>query len=130
VSKLEGVHPELVEKVKRILFALAELGYPMVVTDGARTLAQQQSLYAQGRTKPGLRVTDADGVTSLSNHQVRSDGYGRAVDCAFLINGKPAWPETGPWRLYGEAAKALGLRWGGDWKRPDRPHIELPAVKP
>jgi peptidoglycan L-alanyl-D-glutamate endopeptidase CwlK len=128
VTKLEGVHPKLVEKVKRILFALAELGHPMIVTDGPRTRAQQAELYAQGRTKPGKIVTYADGVTSLSNHQVRSDGFGYAVDCAFLVKGKPAWPEDGPWKLYGEAAKSQGLRWGGDWKKPDRPHIEL--VKP
>jgi peptidoglycan L-alanyl-D-glutamate endopeptidase CwlK len=125
VTKLEGVHPELVEKVKRILYAMAELGHPMVVTDGPRTRAQQAELYAQGRTKPGKIVTYADGVTSLSNHQIKSDGYGYAVDIAFLVDGKPSWAEHHPWRLYADMAKVLGLRAGADWKKPDRPHIEL-----
>jgi peptidoglycan L-alanyl-D-glutamate endopeptidase CwlK len=123
VTKLEGVHPALVEKVKRILHAMAELGHPMVVTNGVRTQAEQDALYAQGRTKPGAIVTYA----KVSNHQPKADGFGRAVDCAFLIDGKPAWPEKAPWRLYGEMAKALGLVWGGDWKRfTDRPHVEMP----
>jgi peptidoglycan L-alanyl-D-glutamate endopeptidase CwlK len=125
MKKLEGVHPELVEKVKRILFAMAELGHPMIVTDGPRTREQQRALYAQGRTAPGKIVTYANGVTSLSNHQVKADGFGHAVDCCFLRDGKASWAEDHPWKLYGEAAKSLGLRWGGDWTRPDRPHIEL-----
>jgi hypothetical protein len=32
-----------------------------------------------------------------------------------------------PWRLYGEAVKAVGLVWGGSWVSiKDRPHAELP----
>lgn len=127
MSKLEGVHPALTDKVTRILHALAELGVPMLVTDGVRTEAQQRALYAQGRTKPGKIVTNADGVKVKSNHQPKADGYGHAVDCCFLVDGKPSWDHKLPWRLYGEAAKALGLRWGGEFKSiTDKPHVELP----
>lgn len=127
MNKLDGVHPVLTDKVTRILSALAELGVPMLVTDGVRTEAQQRALFAQGRTKPGRIVTNADGVKVKSNHQAKSDGYGHAVDCCFLVNGKPSWDAKLPWRLYGEAAKALGLKWGGDWKSfKDLPHVELP----
>lgn len=126
-NKLEGVHPSLVDKVTRILCAMAELGHPMMVTDGVRSLKAQRALYAQGRTKPGKIVTHADGVSVKSNHQPKADGFGHAVDCCFLVDGKPSWAEAHPWRLYGEMAKALDLSWGGDWKRfPDRPHVELP----
>jgi peptidoglycan L-alanyl-D-glutamate endopeptidase CwlK len=128
VSRLEGVHPVLTDKVTRMLHALAELGFPMMVTDGVRTLAQQQALYAQGRSKPGKIVTNADGVRVKSNHQPKPDGYGHAVDCCFLVDGKPSWDGTLPWKLYGEMAKALGLSWGGDWKSiTDKPHIEMPS---
>ena len=127
MTKLDGVHPVLVEKVKRILHASAELGHPMIVTDGVRTLAQQQALYAKGRTAPGKIVTKADGVRAKSNHQVKGDGFGHAVDCCFLVDGKATW--EGPWDLYGAMARSLGLTWGGDWKRfVDRPHIELPEI--
>lgn len=125
-DKLAGVHPKLRAVVLRVLSVMADLGYPMLVTDGVRTTEEQQALYAQGRTKPGPVVTNADGVTHRSNHQLHADGCGHAVDCCFLLNGKPSWDPHLPWRLYGEAAKALGCRWGGDWTHPDRPHIELP----
>jgi peptidoglycan L-alanyl-D-glutamate endopeptidase CwlK len=126
IAKLQGVHPRLIECYHRISHAMAELGHPIVITDGVRTTAQQQALYAQGRTKPGKKVTNVDGVTKKSNHQPKADGFGYAIDCAFLVNGKPSWDEAHPWRLYGEAAKSLGLIWGGDWKSlVDRPHIEL-----
>lgn len=127
MSKFDGVHPVLVDKASRILHAMAEIGHPMMVTDGLRTLEEQQNLYLQGRTRPGPIVTKADGTNKKSNHQAREDGYGHALDLAFLVDGKPSWSELHPWRLYGEMAKALGLRWGGDFETiNDRPHIELP----
>ena len=126
MNKLAGVHPSLVDAVDRILMAMRELGFVMVVTDGLRTTEQQVALYAQGRTAPGDIVTQADGVLRRSNHQLHEDGYGHAVDMCFLVAGAPSWADRHPWRAYGEMAKALGLTWGGDWKTPDRPHLELP----
>lgn len=105
---------------------MSVLGWEIIPTSGVRSTAQQQALYAQGRTTPGPIVTYADGVEKRSNHQVRADGYGHAIDFCFLVEGKPSWNLALPWRLVGEAGKALGLEWGGDWKRPDRPHLELP----
>lgn len=127
-NKLEGVHPALVEKVKRIQAAMAALGFPMVVTAGRRTVAEQQALYAQGRTKPGAIVTNADGVTHRSNHQEKSDGFGHAVDLAFVDGaGQPSWAEHWPWNAYGACVQAVGLVWGGAWiSIKDRPHCELP----
>lgn len=124
-DKLAGVHPALRAIVLRVLSAMSELGHPMMVTDGVRTDDQQKALYAQGRTAPGKIVTNADGVLKRSNHQVHADGLGHAVDCCFLVNGKPSWADEHPWRLYGEAAKALGATWGGEFTTiVDRPHIE------
>lgn len=126
-DKLAGVHPQLLGKVLRILDVMQLAGFPMIVTDGVRTEAQQRALYAQGRTEPGAIVTQLDGVHLRSRHQIKADGFGRAVDCAFLVNGRPSWDEALPWRLYGELAIALGLAWGGHWTSfPDKPHIELP----
>jgi peptidoglycan L-alanyl-D-glutamate endopeptidase CwlK len=72
-NKLEGVHPDLVERIGRVLAAMAVLGFPMLVTEGLRTLARQQALYAQGRTKPGRIVTHMDGVKKRSKHQPADD---------------------------------------------------------
>lgn len=123
LERLKGVHPELVRRLGMVFAAMREI-HAMFVTDGFRTLAQQQALYAKGRTAPGPRVTDADGIQNVSNHQ-----RGLAVDCAFLASDP--WASDLPWARYGAAAKAVGLHWGGDWKypdRPDRPHVELPEL--
>jgi peptidoglycan L-alanyl-D-glutamate endopeptidase CwlK len=125
-GKLVGVSPELVAHVGRVLDAMTALGFPMMVTDGVRSTERQRALYAQGRTAPGAIVTYADGITNKSNHQPHDDGVGHAVDCCFVVAGQPSWDARLPWKAYGAAAEALGLRWGGDWQRlHDLPHIEL-----
>lgn len=118
------LHPDLEKKVKLILNAMLLLGFPMRVVQGVRTAEEQAKLYAQGRTAPGSIVTNCDGIVKKSRHQPAADGFGHAVDCAFV--GPQPFAESHPWRLYGEMGKALGLLWGGDWKSlVDKPHIEM-----
>lgn len=120
---LTQLHPALVEKVGLVLEQMRLHYAPMRITDGCRSVAQQQQLYAKGRTAPGPIVTHCDGVETPSNHQ-----SGRAVDCCFL--GPDPYGASHPWTVYGELARAVGLVWGGDWKKPDRPHMELPKDTP
>lgn len=128
-DRLAGVHPRLVMAAHSIMDAMQILGFLMLVTDGVRTVEQQQALYAKGRTAQGPVVTNADGIRATSNHQPHADGYGHAIDMAFL-DKRGNLSYEGPWTLYGEMAKALGLVWGGDWKSiHDRPHIELPESR-
>lgn len=121
---LTGVHPDLVARIDKVLAAMSMLGHPMKVVQGLRTTAQQQALYAQGRTAPGRVVTKADGVLAKSNHQAHVDGLGHAVDCAFQL--PDPFDEHAPWSAYGACVQAVGLVWGGTWTTPDRPHAELP----
>lgn len=126
-DKLIDVHPRLVAITLSIQRAMAALGFPMMVTDGVRTAAQQATLYAKGRTEPGAIVTYNDGIVKKSNHQKKADGYGHAVDLTFLVDGKPSWAEAHPWRLYGAMVRAMGCRWGGDFTTfSDKPHMEFP----
>jgi len=128
-TRLRGVHPALVEAVKGLLDEMESIGHPMMVAQGLRTTLQQQALYAQGRTAKGPIVTNADGVTTKSNHQAKNDGYGHAVDLAF-VDAEP-FADRHPWAEMGARAEALGLKWGGRWKTfTDRPHVELPAPFP
>lgn len=122
-ARLVGVRPELVRVVER---AIEITTVDFVVVSGARTQAQQDALYAQGRTKPGPKVT----WTRNSRH---IGGY--AVDLCPFVNGAIEWDNDGRlglWPRLAEAMKAAArdmgvmLIWGGDWKRtPDRPHFEL-----
>ena len=120
--KLANVRPELYKAMQRVLEAMSALGYPMRVVEGLRTAHRQQTLYAQGRTKPGPIVTNLDGITKKSKHQT-----GDAVDCAFTdAHGKLTWSLEYPWDVYGACGRAVGLTWGGDWKMRDMPHMEWP----
>jgi peptidoglycan L-alanyl-D-glutamate endopeptidase CwlK len=127
----ERLHPELRARVTRVLAEMRRLGHPMRVTDGYRTAAEQARLYAKGRTVPplgkGYRVTNVDGVRTMSHHQT-----GRAIDCAFVTeDGGLSWDGRLPWARYGALAVAEGLIWGGHFKSlVDRPHVELPVTIP
>lgn len=153
-GRLLLVHPVLRSVATQILLAFDILDFPLVITSTARTAAEQVALYRQGRKlengiwvpidmvhRTGI-VTNADGVTKRSNHQIKADGLGYAVDFAFLIDGPdrdgelttPSWNEQHPWMLLGEMAEALGralpigqkIIWGGRWQSlRDLPHVEL-----
>ena len=133
MSKKPELHPALLRKINLVRSAMSAAGMPMVQAGslgGVRTDEQQNTLYQIGRSRPGKIVTNADGKKVRSNHQVSDDGFGHAVDCAFLVNDMITWevPDSW-WEAYGSLCKAVGLRWGikiGDWI--DRPHAELPKT--
>jgi len=122
-KNLDGVHPNL---LKVLEMAITEVDF--TVTEGVRTVARQQELYAQGRTTTGKIVTNADGVKVRSNHQPKEDGYGYAVDIyANPINVNDSTRIGIVASIIKRTAKSLGLtiEWGGDWKMKDYPHFDL-----
>ncbi|WP_234111457.1 M15 family metallopeptidase [Chryseobacterium sp. R2A-55] len=136
LANLQGVHPDLVKVMKA---AIVNSPVDFTITEGLRTTKRQQELFAQGRTTPGVKVTNADGVKNLSNHQDeadgRKDGLGQAVDLYPFFEGKVQVNHKDTIaRLKDIAAhikktaKDLGIKivWGGDWKSPyDPPHFQL-----
>ena len=137
LDKMKKVHPKLVEVMKA---AIENSPYDFRITSGARTTEEQKALFALGRTKPGKIVTYTNGVTSKSNHQIKSDGYGHAVDifpCGVIENGvyRKFTSEEGydekKLKLIAnhilEVAKSknVNIEWGGNWKMKDTPHFEL-----
>ena len=130
LKSLNGVHPFLIHIMCE---AIRTTPVDFTITSGVRTLKEQQDLYAQGRTKPGQKVTNADGVRNKSNHQAKEDGFGYAVDLYPYVNGQVDVNDRGgnlP-RIAAHiksVAAQLGYRvdWGGDWKGLiDRPQFEL-----
>lgn len=125
MSKLETLEPEFGEKVKLLLAGIKSLsGRDWVITDGRRTIAQQNALYAQGRTIPGKVVTNAKGGQSAHN-------FGLAADLAPLKNGNIWW--TAPrqvWQQMADLAVEIGLTSGFYFKTIfDAPHVEDPNWK-
>jgi peptidoglycan L-alanyl-D-glutamate endopeptidase CwlK len=119
-NRLKKVHPELASRVRAVAAALAQGGINIEVVQGLRTIAEQDALFAQGRTKPGLVVTRARG--GQSNHN-----YGLAVDVVPFTGGKPQWDAPNSvWVAIGAEGGKQGLEWGGSWKKfIDKPHLQL-----
>ena len=110
--------------IGRYLFENDHPGRKLIITTTYRSPAEQQVLYAQGRTAPGQIVTQLDGVTKLSNHNHQPS---RALDFAVTIGGVITWDEA-EYKKAGPYFRVRGLKWGGDWVSfKDYPHVELPA---
>lgn len=127
---LTNVHPTLIAKLQQVYAAMSAIGFPMKPVSGVRTTGQQVLEYAKGRYgNAGRIVTNCDGVHTKSNHQVKADGLGYAVDSAF--QGPDAYLERDPrgdriWAAFCACVEAVGLRSGGHFPTVDRPHAELP----
>ena len=137
LDKMKKVHPRLVEVMKA---AIVNSPFDFRITAGARTAEEQFALYQKGRTLPGPKVTNCDGKNFKSNHQIKSDGYGHAVDifpCGVIENGvyRKFTSDEGyddkKLRLIANhilavaKSKNVNVEWGGNWKMHDTPHFEL-----
>jgi hypothetical protein len=114
------LHPWLDQKLTVLLRKCAKKEIYLIITEGFRSKEYQDSLYAQGRTKPGKIVTNAKGSTYSSQHM-----WGVAFDIA--INDSKLLYDAATIRKVAVIAKGIGLGWGGDWKSiVDTPHFYLP----
>ena len=114
---LDDLRPEVRPMVDAFLAACTAAGFDLIVTATSRTLAEQAALYAQGRTTPGPRVTNAPPGTSAHN-------YGLAIDIVPTVNGKPDWNgHDAVWQQIGNLGQAAGLEWFG---APGSPYVEMP----
>ncbi len=119
LDNLKGVHPKMVKLMKT---AITNAPIDFVITEGVRTQKRQWELFKAGKSK-------CDGIKNKSNHQVKADGYGHAVDLYPLpINYKNKEPYKILAGHIKKVAKELNIKiqWGGDWKNfCDMPHYEL-----
>ena len=112
----------LLPQVQPIARALVQKGAANGITvkviSALRTFAEQDALFARGRTAPGTKVTNARG--GFSNHN-----FGIAFDVG-VFEGSSYLPESPKYKAVGVLGMELGLEWGGNWKTiVDQPHFQL-----
>lgn len=115
---LKTVHPDLA----KVFLAAYKIADPKpIITSKPRTIAEQRLLVAKGASQ-----------TLKSRHLPSTDGFVRALDVVFVIQGQVRWD----WPLYKTFADVMKrvakemkipVTWGGDWRSfKDGPHFELP----
>lgn len=122
MTDISMLHPEAQAKAKALIGAAANKGLPIRIVETVRTVAEQDKLYAQGRTIPGNIVTNAKGLNYSSMHQ-----WGVAFDIC-RNDGKAAFDTSdGFFSKVAAIGKSLGLTWGGDFKsiKGDLGHYQL-----
>lgn len=107
--KLEDLHPKVKELCEKHIAACDAADIDLLITSTYRDIESQNALYAQGRTTPGNKVTNAKGGQSFHNWKV-------AYDVVPIVGGKAIWDDDNLWRRIGKLGTNLGLEWAGNWK--------------
>ena len=132
LDKLKGVHPNLINFFKELILISP---WDFRILRGVSTPEEQNKLYQQGRTIKGFKVTNCDGFKKKSNHQIKFNGLGYAVDIGVIVNRvyKGTLQDFHYYQDIYNIAKDKGLlqkyniEWGGNcWKSfKDAPHWQI-----
>lgn len=132
--KPEDLIPIVGNMAIKLMLGCKKQGIDLLITCTYRTAADQDALYAQGRTAPGRIVTRAKGGQSMHQYRV-------AFDVVPMRHGKLVWGLSGNgidddpsdddkddlelWQRVGAIGKSIGLEWAGDWKSfKEYPHFQ------
>jgi peptidoglycan L-alanyl-D-glutamate endopeptidase CwlK len=128
---LSDLHPAMQPLAAEFLNNCKAAGIDLLVTCTWRSGAEQDALYAQGRTTPGSIVTRAKAGQSKHNHTLAGRPASLALDVVPLRLGKPVWAASDAiWQDIGRIGKACGLEWAGEWTRMrEFPHFQHPNAK-
>ncbi len=117
-TSINRLHPKIRDKARRLISEARRKGIQLEVVSTLRSYAEQNRLYAQGRTTPGEIVTNAQAGYSWHN-------FGLALDVVPIENGKKNY-KTKRWAEIAAIGKGLGFEWGGDWTSlVDKPHFQM-----
>ena len=106
--KIEDLHPYVAKLCRAFVAACKKDGIDVLITSTWRDNAAQNALYAQGRTKPGKKVTNAKAGSSFHNYKL-------AFDFVPIVNGKAQWNDLATFKRAGAIGERLGLDWAGRW---------------
>lgn len=118
-KNIQTLRPEVQPFARRLIETAVAQGINVKVISGYRSYEEQNDLYAQGRTKPGPKVTKARAGYSWHN-------FGLAFDIGiFSDDGRTYYGESAAYADCGKIGESLGLEWGGSWiSFVDEPHFQ------
>lgn len=122
-NHIKSLHPKFQPLATKFMLRVRKEVGDFRITSGYRSYEEQNELYAQGRTKPGPKVTGARG--GYSNHNFRL-----AFDITLFVNNQPVW-ESPLYRKAGALGETMGLDWLGGGTGEDigdEPHYEWPGA--
>ena len=118
------LHPELKAIIPKFLDMCKSANLNVLITETFRTEAEQEALYAKGRTMPGNIVTRA-------RYPQSPHCWGVAFDFCRNVRGKEYDDSDNFFYRVGQIGKSFGLFWGGDFRTfVDKPHFELQKYMP
>lgn len=106
---VDDLTPAMRQKCLLFIQKCREAGIDVLITSTYRDFESQDALYAQGRTKPGAKVTNAKAGESYHNYRI-------AFDFCPILNGKCQWDDVRTFTKCGQIGESLGLEWAGRWK--------------
>jgi peptidoglycan L-alanyl-D-glutamate endopeptidase CwlK len=128
-TEIAGLLPKAQVLARKFMHIAIKAPFVVKILSGTRTYAEQNELYAKGRTKSGPKVTNARG--GQSNHN-----FGIAWDVGIFVDGRYNEGRNAKEnQQYVDLAKLVkkdvpGLEWGGDWRSfKDMPHYQLATGK-
>ena len=107
---LSDLNPKVAAMCSEFINRCKAQGIDVIITSTYRDAESQNALYAQGRTLPGKKVTNAKAGQSFHNWRV-------AFDFVPVVNGKAMWNDNILFIKCGEIGEGVGLEWAGRWKR-------------
>jgi peptidoglycan L-alanyl-D-glutamate endopeptidase CwlK len=144
--KITDCHPLLQPLVQQFMENCIRARVDVLVTNTWRSDAEQDALYAQGRTKPGKIVTNARAGQSAHNYVLNGLPAALAIDIVPMRHGKPVWGLSGNgiddnpadddkddlelWQRARRAAEDAGLVSASRWPNfKEWPHLEHPKFQ-
>lgn len=115
---MDVLEPHFRKKLECTLARQRKGGWQPLVQETKRSGQLQARYYAQGRTRPGPRVTNASSFITTVH------GYGMAAD---VISATKGWTDMRFFYWMAQHAETCGLVAGHFWKKfPDSPHLQGP----
>lgn len=133
---VSGMDKDVAALTREVIKEMHKQGIYVGVAQAFRSKAEQNQLYAQGRTTAQVQRAGISGVAGQPSKNVVTNAiggqsnhnYGVAVDLfQYSNNGEVAiWKVDTNFKKIVAAMKKKGFKWGGDWTSfKDYPHFEL-----